>query len=833
MKYHISGASLLSEWAPAALAVESTNLITKSSPFFINNFVVTRELTVKKDHLKSCSMMVLDASIDLKLGSIRILSDDECASSCNAQRESKSIDMRRTKSKCCSLQTAGVPPQLHSGGRLLVNSKQAEHICNPAVLHAGCSYLGRSSKAQSEKVSIDRFVACESMWLTEFSSSLLGLDYYASGEQASLYLTGHDGTAVGAVVGILHVNQHKFDLESTTISSKTRTEEPAYAVTIAKREEVTKEETLQEIVNIVREILQCDDIDPEETFFEAGIDSLTSLQLRATLQDKLKMQLPGTLINDYPTAMSLCEMIANSKQYKAIYLPPLYDADSDNFRQIPSCLPRWYQILMWPSKKLFEMKDGLSFPLQDGVYRVQPLTATSGPARYAACSTVDINVAWTRMRSTYYFKGGISDTKLIESLSPVLDAFPSLTSRLVERRGDLYFEYGGSNAHVEVRTGFATQWTPQDYIGMVIPGIWKLTIAVWLWQFLYSNIGIALFLAWRAYTSLFGSPLMRVRITHIVKEESRKASFWQPLLKGRERQSPDPDSEIVGTYLTVDWMHSVADGGTMGRFMSLWAMAFRDEPLLVSHPGPLNALNQRQKELFTRLWLNESPVPRLYRPLRGVGLNYVRFLIPNTTIEAAQERCRNAVRTSDVVVATMWEQLLRYANLGERLARPKITFLEDLRQHIPELQPFAGNLIRFLPPLVPDVGAGGETGEETHISQVADLIFNHRKMDHFKMSELEDTGGLSGIPCCWSALHNLINSENCPMIMVNDLIPFDAPIRFDDDHVGIVPAEASGWRPDIPCIGEGVLDSFAEIPNWQIWLTRGPDGVVVSLFSMP
>ena len=155
--------------------------------------------------------------------------------------------------------------------------------------------------------------------------------------------------------------------------------------------------------------------------------------------------------------------------------------------------------------------------------------------------------------------------------------------------------------------------------------------------------------------------------------------------------------------------------------------------------------------------------------------------------------------------------------------------MEDLRQHIPELQPFAGNLIRFLPPLIPDVGAGGET----HISQVADLVFNHRKMDHFKMSELEDTGGLSGIPCCWSALHNLINSENCPMIMVNDLIPFDAPIRFDDDHVGIVPAEASGWRPDIPCIGEGVLDSFAEIPNWQIWLTRGPDGVVVSLFSMP
>eukprot|EP00205_Picochlorum_sp_RCC944_P005604 CAMPEP_0182616882 /NCGR_PEP_ID=MMETSP1330-20130603/39995_1 /TAXON_ID=464278 /ORGANISM="Picochlorum sp., Strain RCC944" /LENGTH=85 /DNA_ID=CAMNT_0024836963 /DNA_START=66 /DNA_END=320 /DNA_ORIENTATION=- len=85
------------------------------------------------------------------------------------------------------------------------------------------------------------------------------------------------------------------------------------------------------------------------------------------------------------------------------------------------------------------------------------------------------------------------------------------------------------------------------------------------------------------------------------------------------------------------------------------------------------------------------------------------------------------------------------------------------------------------------------------------------------MSELESTGNLAGIPCCWSALHDMIQTDDAPMIMVNDLIPFDAPIRFDDNHIGIVPAEASGWRPDIPIYSHEVLDSFARIPNWQIW----------------
>ena len=821
--YSVPEGLLLSEWATAAFAVESANLMGKSSPMHVNAFVVTKSLKVEEQQLDSTSLVVLESTIRTKLGSMSLLAGDECVSTCGVQNicGSKRDGMANQRSLGSQLGHLNALSNVHH------QSDFEKHICHPAILHASCSCMSGDYRPKSNNL-----VSCESMWFKTSASELTQLEFCTTKENSSLYLHS-DGLLAGSLSGIQLDERRDPSVQTVGLVNTARSNNRSVSGDIVQRDaNNTKEDTLQEIINIVREILQCDDVDPEETFFDAGIDSLTSLQLRATLQDKLKMQLPGTLINDYPTAMSLCEMITSSKQYNAIYLPPLYDTDCERYRQIPPCLPRWYQILMWPSKKLFEAKDGLSFPLQDGVYRVQPLRSSNGPMRYSACSTVDINVAWTRMRSTYFFRGGISDEKLIKSLSPVLDAFPTLTSRLVERSGDLYFEYGGSNAHVEVRTGFATQWTPQDYIGMVIPGIWKLSIAVWLWQFLYSNIGVALFLAWRAYTSLFGSPLMRIRITHIVKEQAEKKSFWHPLRKVG-RPSPSSESDVVGTYVTVDWMHSVADGGTMGRFMSLWAMSFRNEPLLVSHPGPLNALNPKQKELFARMWLNEAPVPRLYRPLRGNGLSYMRFLVPSDTIQRVQNECSLAARTSDIVVALMWKRQREYAVLADQVAYPRITFLEDLRQHIPQLQPFSGNLIRFLPPLVPEPADGEGMAEDADVARVADLIFGHRKKEHFTMAQLEDTGSLPGIPCCWSALHEMISQEGCPMIMVNDLIPFDAPIRFDDDHWGIVPAEASGWRPDIPILSEGILDNFAEIPNWQMWLTRGPDGVVVSLFSMP
>ena len=138
------------------------------------------------------------------------------------------------------------------------------------------------------------------------------------------------------------------------------------------------------------------------------------------------------------------------------------------------------------------------------------------------------------------------------------------------------------------------------------------------------------------------------------------------------------------------------------------------------------------------------------------------------------------------------------------------------------MQPFSGNMIRFLPLLEPE-----SVTEST--SNIADSIYEYRKNAQFSITDQEERGELSGIPCCWSALHKCVRERGGPMLIVNDLVPFDAPLRFEDAHVGMVPAEATGWRPDIPHWCPDMLDSFATFPLWQIWLTRGPHGVVVSL----
>merc|ERR1712078_843525 len=129
-----------------------------------------------------------------------------------------------------------------------------------------------------------------------------------------------------------------------------------------------------------------------------------------------------------------------------------------------------------PSKMIFrQFKYGKKRALGAGVSFVQPSRG-----------------AVPKMRATYYFPSGINEQSLQRSLAKVLDAFPSLTGVLMEDRGDLYIEYGGEDAGVDFKVQSCQQWTPQDFIGQIIPGLWRLSVAAWLWQFFTSNLGVAL-----------------------------------------------------------------------------------------------------------------------------------------------------------------------------------------------------------------------------------------------------------------------------------------------------------------------------------------------------
>ena len=146
-------------------------------------------------------------------------------------------------------------------------------------------------------------------------------------------------------------------------------------------------------------------------------------------------------------------------------------------------------------------------------------------------------------------------------------------------------------------------------------------------------------------------------------------------------------------------------------------------------------------------------------------------------------------------------------------------------------------MLRFLPLLAPcieeAVKRSGDrvfTGAEVQVSRTLQA---HPRSTVFRMSDLEQQGKLNGVPCCWSALHDLVRRGEGPILCVNDLTHFDATLSFGGGMEGQMPAESMGWRPDIPVYSLDLVEDFARCPLWQAWLTRGPNGVVVSLFSMP
>ena len=609
--------------------------------------------------------------------------------------------------------------------------------------------------------------------------------------------------------------------------------------------------TLQEVEEIVRkaaeDAMDDDDLSLDTNLLEAGLDSLSAIEFRSKLEQAFGVQLPGTLVSDHPTIKSISDLLKEDPGRDAQYLPPLFEGTL-GVRCLPPALPYWYRCMMAPSKMMFmRFKHGRKKAPKEGVSFVQP-SLRIVPKTQSACSTVDINVAWTQMRATYYFPSGIDDEALKSSLTKVLDAFPSLTGTLMEDCGDLYIEYGGEDAGVDFKVQHCQQWTPQDFIGQIIPGLWKLSVASWLWQFFTSNLGVALIFAWRAYTALFGTSLFRVTVTHITRGERRRPQyplFYTYYDNGITRaqaedlasSSLDSGHDSGGAYLTLDWMHSVADGSTIGRVLSLWSAAHRGLPLLMHHPKAGDSLTERQKELVASMWLNESPVPRLYQTLPGMGLDYTRFLIPEEHISAVCAEAGGSV--SDAAISILWSGMVRRSVFAskEGSTHPRITLLEDLRGTVPEFQPFSGNMLRFLPLLKPEIeestkrsGARVVTGAEAQVSRALQA---HRSSTVFSLSDLEQNGKLKGIPCTWTALHDLVRRGEGPILCVNDLTHFDATLSFGGGMEGQMPAESMGWRPDIPVYSLDQIEDFATCPLWQAWLTRGPNGVVVSLFSMP
>ena len=68
------------------------------------------------------------------------------------------------------------------------------------------------------------------------------------------------------------------------------------------------------VAAVVSEILNVASLDPQQSLMAAGLDSLGAVELRNSLESKLGLALPSTLVFDYPTAAALGSYIASRLQ---------------------------------------------------------------------------------------------------------------------------------------------------------------------------------------------------------------------------------------------------------------------------------------------------------------------------------------------------------------------------------------------------------------------------------------------------------------------------------------------------------------------------------------
>jgi acyl carrier protein len=74
------------------------------------------------------------------------------------------------------------------------------------------------------------------------------------------------------------------------------------------------EHVASEVAAAVSEVLGAAELDLEQSFMAAGLDSLGAVELRNSLEGRLGLSLPGTLVFDYPTPASLSAYITSRLQ---------------------------------------------------------------------------------------------------------------------------------------------------------------------------------------------------------------------------------------------------------------------------------------------------------------------------------------------------------------------------------------------------------------------------------------------------------------------------------------------------------------------------------------
>merc|ERR1712224_311805 len=185
------------------------------------------------------------------------------------------------------------------------------------------------------------------------------------------------------------------------------------------------------------------------------------------------------------------------------------------------------------------------------------------------------------------------------------------------------------------------------------------------------------------------------------------------------------------SYVTLTWSHALCDGPSMMAFLSHWAAACRGQKLEMYHPGPFDPLSQKEAERLRGVFESEVTGPALSPRNSFV---FRRCFFSRSRLEGYGMSLLG-VQGSDVVASLLCLDLAKICGVEVRLS-----FMQDMRLHLPSLRAYVGNFARLSEPRA----AGGRTLEAL-AGKVASL--RHGASGQWRSSARTSQGVLPGRPC--------------------------------------------------------------------------------------
>ena len=323
---------------------------------------------------------------------------------------------------------------------------------------------------------------------------------------------------------------------------------------------------------------------------------------------------------------------------------------------------------------------------------------------------------------------------------------------------------------------------------------------------------------------LLGRPALRVSVVRIL---SKPKGRWAPVQhSGCLNRIPASPNAAAGSenypsssYVTLAWSHALCDGPSMMAFLSHWAAACRGQKLEMYHPGPFDPLSQKEAERLRGVFESEVTGPALSPRNSFV---FRRCFFSRSRLEGYGMSLLG-VQGSDVVASLLCLDLAKICGVEVRLS-----FMQDMRLHLPSLRAYVGNFARLSEPRA----AGGRTLEAL-AGEVASL--RHGASGQWRSSARTSQGVLPGRPCHLQGLEKYSAENGCVSLVVNDISQHEAVFSFDSKLPAASTSEVAPSNFEAP--GWEEFSSF-DIPKdarnrvWTAILTRVSDGIQVTLLSL-